>query len=174
MTAYGWGDDHEMLKENTYGNDPFFNSVALFKTDKGNSSRISVNFHIAAGKMERGSFYGDRMSFIMERSEGSPTTIVEQKDVAPFGLHTGIIESRAADEPNHLDRLPEPLRAPGHHGGAGPFITHEFVRAIIEDRHPEVDIWEAIAYTMPGMSAHQSALEGGRRLKIRDYGRAPT
>ena len=36
-----------------------------------------------------------------------------------------------------------------------------------------VNIWEAIAYTMPGIIAQQSALEGGRRLKIRDYGQAP-
>jgi hypothetical protein len=36
-----------------------------------------------------------------------------------------------------------------------------------------VNIYEAIAYTMPGIIAHQSALEGGRRLKIRDYGTAP-
>ena len=35
VTAYGWGDDHEMLKENTYGNNPFINSVALFKTKRG-------------------------------------------------------------------------------------------------------------------------------------------
>ena len=39
--------------------------------------------------------------------KGSPNTIVEQKDVAPFGIYTGIVESRAADVPNHFDRLPE-------------------------------------------------------------------
>jgi hypothetical protein len=52
-------------------------------------------------------------------------------------------------------------------------LTHEFVRAIVEDRHAAVDIWEAIAYTLPGIVAHQSALKGGERMKIRDYGRAP-
>lgn len=174
VTAYGWGDDHEMLKKNTYGNNPFFHTVALFKTSKGNSARVSIGWQIAAGQTERATFYGDRMSYIAQRPEGSPPTIVEQKDVAPFGLYTGIIESRATDVPNHFDRLPEPLRVTGQHGGAEPFITHEFVRAVIEDRHPEVNIWEAIAYTMPGIIAHQSALEGGRRLNIRDYGQAPT
>lgn len=173
VSAYGWGDDHEMLRENTYGNNPFHHTVALFKTSKGHSARISIGWHIAAGTTERATFYGDRMSFIAERPEGSPSTLVEQKDVAPFGLYTGVIDSGAVDEPGHFSRLPEPLRAPADHGSAEPFITHEFVRAIVEDRHPEVNIWEAIAYMMPGIIAHQSALEGGRRLKIRDYGQAP-
>jgi hypothetical protein len=44
---------------------------------------------------------------------------------------------------------------------------------VVEDRHPSVNIWEAIAYTLPGIVAHQSALKGGETLKIRDYGKAP-
>jgi hypothetical protein len=41
------------------------------------------------------------------------------------------------------------------------------------DRHPAVNIWEAIAYTLPGPVAHQSALKGGEVMKIKDYGKAP-
>jgi len=58
------------------------------------------------------------------------------------------------------------------HGSSPPFITNEFINAILEDRHPEVNVWEAIAYTMPGVIAHQSALAGGACMKIRDYGTA--
>jgi hypothetical protein len=36
-----------------------------------------------------------------------------------------------------------------------------------------VNIWEAIAYTAPGIIAHQSALKGGEPMKIKDYGKAP-
>ena len=42
-----------------------------------------------------------------------------------------------------------------------------------QDRTPEVNVWEAIAYTMPGIIAHQSALRGGESMKIKDYGKAP-
>ena len=34
-------------------------------------------------------------------------------------------------------------------------------------------MWESVAYTMPGVIAHQSALAGGACLKVRDYGTAP-
>jgi predicted dehydrogenase len=173
VTAYGWGDGSAMLQQNTYQNNPFFHTVALFKTSGGHCSRVSIGWHIAAEGTERAVFYGDRMSYIMERPEGSPNTIVEQKDAPPFGIYTGAVESRVVAQDNFFERLPESLRIKSGHGNSHTFITHEFVRAIMEDRHPEVNIWEAIAYNLPGLVAHQSALEGGRTLKIRDYGRAP-
>ncbi|MGC4055350.1 MAG: hypothetical protein QM757_41480 [Paludibaculum sp.] len=74
---------------------------------------------------------------------------------------------------NYLERLPEPLRVKSGHGDSHTFLTHEFVRAVLEDRHPTVNVWEAIAYTLPGIIAHQSALRGGESMKIRDYGQAP-
>jgi hypothetical protein len=44
----------------------------------------------------------------------------------------------------------------------------------VENRNPAVDVYEAIAYTLPGIIAHQSALRGGEVLKIKDYGKATT
>jgi len=64
------------------------------------------------------------------------------------------------------------MRVKTGHGGSHTFLTHEFIRAIVENRHPAVNVWEAIAYTMPGLVAHQSALRNGEVLKIKDYGTA--
>ena len=36
-----------------------------------------------------------------------------------------------------------------------------------------VNAYEAVAYTLPGIVAHQSALRGGELMKIKDYGAAP-
>ena len=175
VTAHGWGNDHEMLKKNFYNDNPFFHTVALFKTTKNHCARVSIGWHIAAGGTERAVFYGDKLSYIMSRPEGSPNTVVEQKPDpnSPFGLYAGLTESRAYEQPKHFERLPEPLRNPSGHGDSHPFITHEFISAIQEDRQPEVNIWEAIAYTLPGIIAHQSALVGGRCMKIPDFGSAP-
>jgi hypothetical protein len=62
--------------------------------------------------------------------------------------------------------LPEPLRHDSGHEGSHCFITHEFVDAIAKGRKPFVGLDEALAYTVPGMIAHQSALKGGQSLKI--------
>jgi predicted dehydrogenase len=175
VVAHGWGDDHESLKKNYYANNPFWNTVAMFKTTAGHAARVSIAWHIAAASTERCVFYGDRMSYIMERPEGSPNTIVTQQEKpgSRHGLYQGDIKTEAFVQPNHMDRLPESLRIASGHGGSHTFITHEFISAIVEDRHPAVNVWEAVAYTLPGIVAHRSALRGGEILKIQDYGKAP-
>ncbi len=177
VTAYGWGDGHEILKTNQYQN-PFWNTVGLFETSRGHSSRISVFWHVAAGGTERGAFYGDRLSYIMDRPEGSANVAFEisrdgKTTIDENGYPEGKVSRQEQRDPGYLDRLPEPLRVRSGHGNSHAFLTHEFISAILEDRHPEVNIWEAIAYTLPGLVAHQSALKGGEALKIRDYGAAP-
>ena len=177
VTAIGWGDGHEVLQTNEYKN-PFWNTTAFFKTSAGHSSRISVFWHVAAGGTERGGFYGDRLSYIMERPEHSPNTVVTISQggktvLDANGYPQGNVKIEAYKQPNHFEKLPEPLRIPSGHGGSHTFITHEFVSAVAADRMPEVNVWEALAYTVPGIVAHQSALHGGQTMKIKDYGRAP-
>ena len=65
------------------------------------------------------------------------------------------------------------MRVKTGHGGSHTFLTHEFISSIVEDRWPTVNVYEAIAFTLPGIVAHQSALRGGEHLKIKDYGAAP-
>jgi predicted dehydrogenase len=175
VVAHGWGDGHESLRKNYYDNNPFWNTVAMFKTSEGHAARVSIAWHIAAAGTERAVFYGDRMSYIMARPEGSPNTVITQLDKpgSRYGVYQGDIKSETPVQTSYSEKLPEPLRIKSGHGGSHTFITHEFISAIVEDRHPKVDIWEATAYTLPGIIAHQSALRGGELLKIKDYGKAP-
>jgi len=171
----GWGDGHEILATNPYKN-PFWNTTGFFKTSGGHSSRISVFWHVAAGGTERGQFFGDRMSYIMERPEHSPNTVVRiAKDgktvMDDNGYPEGDVAIEAYVQPDHFERLPPSMRVKTGHGNSHTFITHEFVSAIAENRQPSVNIWEAIAYTLPGLVAHQSALKGGEVMKIKDYGK---
>jgi len=48
---------------------------------------------------------------------------------------------------------------------------HEFISAILEDREPMIDVYEALAMTVPGIIAHQSALKDGERLKVPQFDR---
>lgn len=177
VQAIGWGDGHEILQTNAYRN-PFWNTTAFFKTSGGHSVRISVFWHVAAGGTERAQFYGDRLSYLMGRPEGSPNTVIEIKKngrsvLDANGYPEGDVDIHAFRQPDYWERLPQPLRVPSGHGGSHTFLTNEFITAIVEDRQPAVDAWEAVAYTVPGIVAHQSALRGGETLKIRDYGKNP-
>lgn len=52
------------------------------------------------------------------------------------------------------------------HGGSHPHLTHEFVRAILENRESVVDAERAANWTMAGICAHESAMKGGERVEV--------
>jgi predicted dehydrogenase len=54
----------------------------------------------------------------------------------------------------------------GGHGGSHPHLVHEFVRAIVEHRESSVDAERAANWTMAGICAHQSAMNGGERVNV--------
>lgn len=66
--------------------------------------------------------------------------------------------------------LPPGVSAGGH-GGSHGNLGHEFVGAILENRTPMVDIYEALAMTVPGIIAHRSALKDGETLKVPQFDR---
>ena len=172
VTCHGWGDDHPIVKDNAYGN-PFWNETALFRTDRGNSMRVAIWWRGAQRGGERARYFGDRMSFYFSDPTGaggpvlvhSRTTAVE-KDSGGFERSSQVLEKYEQPEWWKTDLLPEPLRHNSGHEGSHAFITHEFVDSLVRGRKPFVDIEAALAYTVPGMIAHQSALQGGKSLKV--------
>jgi len=78
----------------------------------------------------------------------------------------------AAQELPDIERPPLPPSVPaGGHGGSHGHLSHEFVMAILENREPLVNIDEALAMTVPGIVAHQSALKDGESLEVPRYDR---
>jgi len=163
VTAVGWGDGSEILQTNLYEN-PFCNETAFFKTSGGHCARVCVFWHVASGVTERGQFFGDKMSYMMARPGGVPGMI---------GYGAPRVRMEVYDVPQWWKtELPEPLRHDSGHGGSHTFLTHEFIDALVNGRRPAIDVYEAVAYTAPGIVAHESALRGGKTLKIPDFGRA--
>jgi predicted dehydrogenase len=72
-----------------------------------------------------------------------------------------------AKVPNSVP-LPKSVPAGGHGGSHGP-LAHEFVTALLENREPAIDVYEALAMVAPGIVAHQSALKGGAQLPIPNF-----
>lgn len=63
--------------------------------------------------------------------------------------------------------------APNGHEGAHHFLADDFVRAVVTGERPPVDAWRAAAFTAPGIVAHDSMRDGGRRLDVPDFGDGP-
>jgi len=136
---------HLQPENNRYQN-PFGTEIALLRTSEGGMARMAVSWDAQGPGAEAGRVRGQRGAMW---------------DAAYTGLEKNLPE---------LDRPPlPPTVAPGGHGGSHGHLTEEFVRAILEDRQPLVDIVLALNLTVAGIIAHQSALKGGEPLKIPQF-----
>ena len=175
VNCIGWGDDHPIVKDNVYHN-PFWNETAFFKTNRGHSMRVAVWWRGAQQGGERARFYGDKMSFYYAGPNGAHPCVVRSKaepqterDAGGFVRAAQVVEAYQEVKWWATDLLPAPLRHDSGHEGSHSFITHEFIDSILQQRKPATNIFEAVAYTAPGIVAHQSALQGGTLLKIPSF-----
>jgi predicted dehydrogenase len=177
VSCIGWGDDDPILRDNAYDN-PFWNETAFFKTSAGHAFRVAVFWKGAHRGTERAQWYGDRMSFFFPDPNGLGPVIVRsgrqvEKDSGGFARQLPDHEEYEQPAWWTTDILPAPLRHDSGHEGSHTFLTHEFVDALVKGRRPAVNVYEALAYTAPGIVAHQSALKGGAQMKIPSFDRHP-
>lgn len=72
-------------------------------------------------------------------------------------------------------RLPKSFREdhPTSHMNSHPYLIDDFCRAVVEEKLPPNNAWDAARYMVPGLVAHQSALKDGELLEVPDFGEAP-
>jgi predicted dehydrogenase len=168
VSCAGWGTaDHPFLTENAYNN-PFWNEAAIMHTDRGNMLRCNV-FWLCSAHGERAQWMGDNAMFYMNKGGVHGPMLkyrTEGKTATQYDLP--VQSGGEVDVPVYwkTDMLPAPLRHDSGHGGSHAFITAEFINALVEERSPAVDLYEALAMTVPGIVAHQSALKGGEQLTV--------
>jgi len=155
VSCIGTGDENEpSLKDNSYNN-PFLNGIGLFLTDKGHPFRCNVCWGVTAHG-ERAQWFGTKGAMYMHGSGGQP-----------FALQ---IEGKTINTvPDYWHMVPPKMRRDSGHGKSHPFITNEFVMALVEEREPAIDLYESLAFCVPGIVAHQSALRDGEQLDIPQF-----
>lgn len=158
VSCLGWGNDAPMLRDNPYGN-PFRNQCALFATDSGNMCRCNVMWWIQASG-ERAQWLGENLAVYMDGPSGQPFAVISPDKTVPRQM------------PDYLATLPEPMRVRSGHGNSHAFLTHEFVSALVDGREPTVNLYEALAMTVPGLVAMASSLKGGEQLKVPSFDKA--
>jgi predicted dehydrogenase len=176
VTCFGVENEISRKRDNVYNN-PFCNETAMYKTSSGHGFRGSQYWSGAVSITVRASWYGMKMSFLAQTPYGQPATRVTTRDKTSFDeagyeFQEPLIEQITVPRWYETELLPKPLRhGDGGHDGSHPFLTHEFIDALLSERRPTIDVYEAVAYTAPGIVAHQSSLRGGELLKIPDFGR---
>jgi len=140
-----------LLPENNPYKNPFGSEIALFRTNEGGMARMTVAWDIPGIGGEIGRVSG-------------------QKGVWWNKPFSGIPQSNELVKTLNLKKPPLPPNvAPGGHGGSHGQLTEEFVRSVILERKPLVDIAMALNLSVSGIIAHQSALRDGELLKIPQF-----
>ena len=139
------GSDAFKPGANKYNNE-FTDEIALFQTSEGGTSRQCMCKSVVGYHGERGRVFGE--AGCMEGTNYQGRT------------------KRLPD----ISRPPLPPGVPaGGHGGSHGPLMNDFVTAILTDRQPMVNVYEAMAMTVPGIVAHQSALKDGETMKVPQY-----
>lgn len=176
-----------------FGND-FSNATALFELNDGGvmrtneMRRVGYPSHIRESRFR---FFGTEASL---EQLAHVTVWQDKKDVQDISALMETRPSIPLDDPSLANvapelrdafvsglapvhdpaRLPEEFRgAPNGHEGSHHFLVDDFVTAVNNRSMPPVNAWVAARFTLPGIVAHESALNGGERLPIRDFGDAP-
>lgn len=73
-----------------------------------------------------------------------------------------------------VERLPEEYQGLGNgHNGTHHFLIDDFCRAVETGKLSPTNIWQVARYNIPGLLAHQSALQGGVAIDVPDLGDPP-
>ena len=181
-------------------NDPFFahqafsNEMALFKMSNGAVVRILEAREmpgVAGNESETFRVFGTRGSFSEQRwfETQRPSFPEPDFDNLPKPEKVALTPEEMFDrlpaevelafkQVMHRDKADDELLSidfkPTGHGGSHPYLVHEFVDAVTNNRQPEINIWEAARHMAMGVAAHESALREGETVTVADWGDAPT
>ncbi|WP_129664014.1 Gfo/Idh/MocA family protein [Phytoactinopolyspora endophytica] len=177
----------------------FSNETALFRTSDGGMCRVNEFRRVGwRGQLSsRMSMYGTKGSY-EEQSNARVWNTLHLEDQADLfqyltssklspghhrrsgeftpPVHEAMEEDfNAGYTPVHpVDRLPpEFAKLPNGHAGSHHFLVDDFAKAVNAGSLPPNNVWESARNCIPGIIAHESALQGGVQLTIPDLGDPP-
>lgn len=200
VAAFGYEDkmDPDIFgKGMNYWDNPFSNTTMLLKLSNGAIARVSENrrygWHIPETFIN--SFNGTKGSYecsLMQHSylqmdeEGkvqytdvsdllNPIELTKHKGEADFLQKATNGFWSSGEAPIQLiKRLPKEFEQ--HmtgHAGTHKFMVDDFCQAYVTGKLSPTNAWQAARYNIPGLTAHQSAMQGGVTMDVLDLGDPP-
>jgi predicted dehydrogenase len=174
----------ELMKQ--YGN-PFPIETAIMRlAGSGLAAEVTRSlFHTAKSYIESFDVLCENVSFEWAVTDHDPPVLHRMAELREG--HGRPLTVERVEPPDRADLLPLPiarftkrtvyngsdphlsfLQGGGHHG-SHPHLVHEFVRSIVEQRPPWIDAVTAANWTAPGICAHESAMDGGRQVRVPSF-----
>ena len=183
--------DNLYAREDNVWKNPFSNETMLCRMSDGSMARISEFRRIGHPGTVGMRLYGTEAGY--EEQVGSQTWVTRDREMCvdlseqlrcknpPFVDRSGSMAMVTSDDGTHCDvaavhdvaRLPkEYLGQTNGHNGAHQFLVHDFVSACVSGKTPPNNVWAAARYLVPGLIAHESAMQGGELMEVPDFGDA--
>ncbi len=131
--------------------------IGLFKTQKGSVIKILRSQVVSRPHMVWYSIFGTRGHLENGRLNGEGLAFVEKE----MDKHHFQTTPMPVTDPN----APEEAKKGGH-GTSEYFMIRDFLRAVETGARPPVDAVKAADMTIPGLIAHESAMQGGKWLDV--------
>ncbi len=202
VTAFGVCDKDERYKDgNNPWNNQFSNEFSLMQLSNGGVARVSECRRIGykAPSSYISGFYGTKGSYQFSNAQHLVTSLTEKgvdlKDVSEQINPIAMTQNKADDAfkekvANHIwqwnsfspiqsekvAELPEAYKNISDRNGhmaSHQLLINDFCTCVYESKMPYVNAWQAARYTIPGIVAHDSAMQGGLPLDVPDFGDAP-
>ncbi len=161
VSAWGFTD----RTDDEYFDGEFSNETALFRMSNGATARICEYRQVGHTGEELFRILGTEATFREDhwvtKTDWTKLTVEEMRDPLP-------------EEVAKAFRGEDGSVAYGGHGGSHAYLAHEFVEAVVQDRLPAINAWEAVRYMAAGVTAHKSAMRDGELLDVPDWGDAPS
>jgi predicted dehydrogenase len=175
---------------NLWGN-TFSNESALFRMSDGSACRINESRRIGHPGAVRMCLYGTDAGFEENvagarwvTKDGDATVVLDdllkcgdvpvESDESRVGMEVVTSDDgthRGVAGVHSLDRLPkEFVGLPNGHNGSHQFLVDDFVTSCWNSTTPPNDVYAAARYALPGIVAHESAMQGGVLLEVPDFG----
>lgn len=149
-------------------------TITLLKTKKG--VLITLRVDIQSNRphnIAHHSLQGTKGAYLSPRY-GREDPLVWFDGISPGTTHDGDWEPLW----NYAEQWEHPLwkrdaehAAAAGHGGGDFFVLREFVDAILEQRRPAIDVYDAVTWSAISPLSVQSAAEGGAVIKVPDFRR---
>jgi hypothetical protein len=160
-------------------NNVFSNQSALFKMSDGSMCRINEFRRIGHPGCVRMTLFGTDGSFECNTAgrrwldkHNKPLSLDDK--LALTGVTAAGVTFAGLSSVHPVDRLPKVFaEVQSGHAGSHQFLVDDFVRACASGETPPNNVWMAARYCLPGLIAHESALQGGALLAVPDCGEPP-
>lgn len=201
VSAFGYEDkkDPDIFgKDKNWWDNPFSNSSMLLKMSDNSIVRISENRRIAWHVPETyiTCFNGTdasyecsiaQHSFVKMHADGktfdfedvsdllNPIEVTKHKNEPDFTKKVFDGNWSTGEAPIQITkRLPKEYEnlSTGH-AGTHKFMIDDFCQAYMTDKLSPTNAWQAARYNIPGLTAHECAMQGGATMDIYDCGDPP-